>query len=908
MEWYQKNREQLMDELNTDFNTGLSNQEAEKKLQEFGFNRLDEQQRKSMLSKLLEQLLDPMVIILIVAAVLSAITGDIIEMVVILAIVVVNSLMSIYQEGKAEDSIEALQKMSSPTATVIRDGIAMDIKSAEIVPGDIISLETGDIVPADMRLLETSNMQIDESALTGESVAVEKYGDIVYKEGELREIGDRENTAFSSTIVTYGRGKGVVVATAHDTEIGKIATSISSYDDEQTPLQKRLASLSKLLGILVLGICVVVFTLGWIRGYDHLGIFKTAISLAVAAIPEGMTAVVTIVLSIGMNNMAKRNAIVKKLLSVETLGTTTVICSDKTGTLTQNEMTVTKAYTGGNEYDITGVGYGPEGAFSKKNGNNDEDKQIKFMLTLASLANDAKINEDKGNYVCIGDPTEGALLTASSKLGLSKEKLNEKYPRIEELPFDSSRKMMSTFHEGLIDGKIVTATKGAPDIIIDKCSKVLINGEVKDFTPELKKEALDKNSEFAKHALRVLSFAYNVFDKLPESSERNSENIENNMIFVGLTGMIDPPRPEVKDAIAQCNSAGIQVKMITGDYLDTALAIATELGITTSDDSAIMGKDLNDLTFEQLQEVVREEKVFARVSPENKVQIVEALNANGHITAMTGDGVNDAPAIKKANIGISMGITGTDVAKNTAEVILTDDNFATIVHAVEEGRIIYSNIKKFVSFLLSCNIGEVLVIFVTILLGAPLPLTAIQLLWLNLVTDSLPALALGMEKGEPDIMENKPRNPNENIVDKKMGLNIVVQAIAITIGTLLAFFIGLKTQLFPEEIRLVGARTLAFATLITAELFRAYSVRSFDKSIAEIGLFSNSKLNKAILVSFALLVVVLYVPFLQEIFDVVSLGVIEWVIVFVMSVIPFASNELLKVVNEMNSKKSTVEN
>lgn len=895
MESYQKNRQDLMAELDSDFEKGLDSSTASKRLEKYGENKLEESKRKPFSKKIAEQLLDPMVIVLIIAAGLSAITSDIVEMMVIIAVVVLNAAMSIYQEGKAEDSVEALQKMSSPTAKVIRDGKFITIKSSEIVPGDIVDLETGDIVPADIRILESSNLKIDESSLTGESVAVEKNGKIVYDKDEKREIGDRENMGYSSTIVTYGRGKGVVISTGHETEIGKIASSLSGLQDEQTPLQRKLVQLSKVLGGLVIGVSVVVFLVGLLRGFEILEIFKTAISLAVAAIPEGMTAVVTIVLSMGMNVMASKNAIVKKLLAVETLGTTTVICSDKTGTLTQNEMTVTKAWTGDKEYNVSGTGYGPEGKFTIDGDELKNEGQVNFMFILASLTNDAKIVNEDNTYKCIGDPTEGALVTAAHKLGYAKHHLEDKYNRVDEIPFDSDRKMMTTFHDGLLkDGKILSSTKGAPDLIIEYSSKILINGEVKDFTPELKKKALEKNSEFARQALRVLAYAYKDFDRVPDKEDKLPEKVERDMIFVGLSGMIDPARPEAKAAIKECKSAGITPIMITGDYLDTALAIAKDLGIAHKDDEAIMGKELNDMTDEEIREVVKHKRVFARVSPENKVQIVTALKENGHIAAMTGDGVNDAPAIKKADIGISMGITGTDVAKNTSDVILTDDNFATIVNAVEEGRIIYANIKKFVSFLLSCNIGEVLIIFIAILIGAPVPLTAVQLLFLNLVTDSLPALALGTEKGESDIMEQKPRDKDEPIIDHSMIDNIVVQALAITVATLTAFFVGLNILYKSSPDQVAGAETMAFATLILAELLRSFSVRSFDKTLGELGLFTNMNLIYAVGVSVVLLLLVMFVPFLQDLFELISLSPMAWLVVLLCAFFPFVSGEIHK--------------
>lgn len=897
MEWYQKDAATLSQELSTDAHKGLTGEQVTKKLEEYGKNELAAQEKKPFITKLAEQFMDPMVIILIVAAVLSGILGDWVEAIIIIAIVIINAALGLYQEGKAEEAIAALQKMSSPEAKVIRDGKLVTVPSTELVPGDVIELETGDIVPADLRLVESSNMQIDESSLTGESVAVEKDASIVYD--GIMEIGDRENTAYSSTIVTYGRGKGIVIETGHETEIGKIATTISSFEDEATPLQKKLAGLSKVLGILVVSVAIIVFAVGLLRGMPLLEVFMVAVSLAVAAIPEGMTAIVTIVLSLGMNRMAAKNAIVKKLLAVETLGTTTVICSDKTGTLTQNEMTVTKAYVDDKDLEVTGTGYAPIGDITIGGNPVDKDelKGLYTLMSIATLAGDANIVEEEGLYKCQGDPTEGALVTFAGKLGIQKDEHNASYPRIEEIPFDSDRKMMSTFHDNFIPKKIVSFTKGAPDIIIDRCTKMMIDGNIVDMTPELKKKALAKNSELARQALRVLAYAFRAHDELPGKDKRNSDHVENNMVFVGLTGMIDPPRPEVKAAIAECKQAGIEVKMITGDYLETAFAIGKDLGIAVNEDEAIMGKELNTMTDQQIRDVVAHKNIFARVSPQNKVQIVTALKDNGHIAAMTGDGVNDAPAIKKADIGIAMGITGTDVAKNTAEVILTDDNFATIVHAVEEGRIIYSNIKKFVAFLLSCNIGEVLVIFIPMLLGWGTPLSPIQLLWLNLVTDSFPALALGMEQGEEDIMEQNPRDPQEPIIDPDIRGNIIVQAIAITLSVLIAYYLG-RTVFFPgtDSHSIMGQETMAFTTLVFAELFRAYSSRSTKYTLAHIGVFSNPTMNKAVLASTALMLLVLFVPGLQDLFDVVPLPMGAWGVVLVCMFIPLIFSEVYKAI------------
>ena len=883
---YQGSREELLSKLKTDSKKGLSSAEVDRRLEEYGPNRIESSNKKSMWRKILDQILDPMVILLIAASIVSAFTGDTVEAIIIIAIVVINAIMSIYQEGQAEDSVAALQKMSSPEATVVRDGSRTKVKAEELVPGDIVILETGDIIPADVRLLDARNLQVDESSLTGESVAVEKNAEATYNE-EVG-IGDRENSAYSSSIVTYGHGEAVITGTGEDTEIGKIATSLDSVADKETPLQLQLKNLSKKLAILVLIVCALVFVVGYFRStMSLLDNFMVAVSLAVAAIPEGLTAVVTIVLSIGMNRMAERKAIVKNLVSVETLGSTTTICSDKTGTLTQNEMTITKIFTNFNEYDVEGTGYRPEGNISLDGQVVNEDKEIELLMTIATFSNDANLIEKGGAFDITGDPTEGAMLTLAEKWGIVQEELNEAHPRIDEIPFDSDRKMMTTFHE--LDGKYYAMTKGAPDIMIKNSSKIMLDGKLADFTDEMKQRVLEENTNLARKALRVMAYAFKPYETL-DGVEITTENIEREMVFVGLTGMIDPPRPEAKAAVAECHDSGIDVIMITGDYYETGLAIAKELGIAQDESQAMEGSELNDKSEEEIRQIVKEKRIFARVSPQNKVQLVNALQANGEVVAMTGDGVNDAPAIKNADIGISMGITGTDVAKDTADMILVDDNFATIVNAVEEGRVIFSNIKKFVSFLLSCNIAEVLIVFLSILIGLPNPLTPIQLLWLNLVTDAFPALALGVEPAEADIMDRDPRDPNESITSGRTGKNIIIQSIAITISVLIAYVLGLK-YFFPGNIE--GAHTIVFATLITSELLRSFSVRSERFTLRELGWFTNKNLVKATILSFALLLVVMYVPFLRNLFE-LELITWQWLPIIALSFIPLIVGEIRK--------------
>ncbi len=892
MKWYLKSKAQVLEELETDLEKGLTDAQVEARLEKYGPNSLKEEKKKSLLSRILAQFADFLVLILIAAAIISVFVGERTDAIVILAIVVLNAFLGVYQEGKAEKSLDALKKMSSPTAKVIRNGQTSIVNADTLVPGDIVLLDAGDIMPADLRFTESSNLKIEEASLTGESVPVDKSSQAEYTE-EV-SLGDRKNMGYMSTIVTYGRAKSIVVGTAHDTEIGKIATAIQTSPTEVTPLQKQLNGLGKVLGIATIIICIIVFGVGILQGNGVLEMLMIAISLAVAAIPEGLPAIVTIVLALGMNRMVKRHAIVKKLLAVETLGSTTVICSDKTGTLTQNEMTVVKVYADNTTIDISGTGYSPKGEFNIEGQALDPDSLpgLKTLLSIATLSNDAEIETNEGGYNVIGDPTEGSLITLGTKAGITRSHINKTYPRVEEIPFDSERKMMTTFHKDYLPGKIVSFTKGAPDIIMDKCSHISINGQVLPFDSDLRKDIMAMNSKFSKEALRVLAFAYKEYTALPDTIE--SKEVESDMTLVGLVGMIDPARPEAKEAIAKCKDAGIQTIMITGDYKETAFAIAKELGLAQKESEAIMGSELDSLNDAELQERVKTTKVFARVSPDHKVRIVEALKRNGNVTAMTGDGVNDAPALKKADIGVAMGITGTDVAKNTAELILTDDNFSSIVAAVEEGRVIYDNIRKFVYFLLSCNIGEIILIFTSILMGIPIPLLPIQLLWLNLVTDSFPALALGTEKGDPDIMQKKPRDPKEPLLNKDLVTRIIIQSIAIGGTTLAAYLIALKS--YPDNIE--EARTIAFTTLILAELLRSYSVRSQTHSIFEIGLFTNMTLIYGTLFSFGLTIAVIYIPFLQPIFDTFPMGWADWKIVLPFAFIPLIVGEVSKLIRK----------
>ena len=896
--WDRRSVQDVLQEFRISLDAGLNTEQVSENQKKYGLNQLKEANKKTFLSKVADQFKDFLILILLAASVVSFSIGEKTDAMIIVAIVIINAMLGLYQEGKAEKAIEALQKLAAPNANVIRNGAPISVPAEQLVPGDVVVLETGDIVPADLRLVESYNLQIEEASLTGESVASEKRAEDICEE-EV-SLADRKNMAYASTILTYGRGKGVVVSTGHDTEIGKIAEVIQGYEEESTPLQKKLARLGKQLGIIVLAVCVVVFVIGILQNLPMLDMFMTSVSLAVAAIPEGLPAIVTVVLSLGMGKMASKHAIVKKLPAVETLGTTTVICSDKTGTLTQNEMTVVKVFVDEHILDVEGEGYEADGRICHEKEEVDVETvpTLERLLEITLLANDAKLKRlENGKLGVMGDPTEGALITLANKWDMYSKDYEEAHPRKNELPFDSDRKMMTTFHENIEKNPVVSFTKGAPDVVLSRCSYWKKNNEIVELNEELREKISEVNQKFSKNALRVLALAYRSFEKMPE--EITVDEIEKEMIFVGLVGMIDPARAEAKEAIKLCKHAGIIPVMITGDYKETAFAIGQQLGMAEDISQAMMGTELEQYNAEQMREIVKDKRVYARVSPEHKVKIVTALKENGNIVAMTGDGVNDALAIKKADIGIAMGITGTDVAKNTAEVILTDDNFASIVDAVQEGRIIYSNIKKFVSFLLSCNIGEILIVLVSILMKLPVPLLPIQLLWLNLVTDSFPALALGVEKGDEDIMNQPPRDPQEPILDKKTSIRITVQSIAITIATIGAYQYGLHH--FTEH-SLEGARTIAFVTLILAELLRSYSARSESHTVMSIGMFSNRALTLGTVFSLFMTLIVVYIPFMRTLFHTVFLGAEEWSRIIPFALIPFIVGETYKLFHKSTNR------
>ena len=873
--WFTKSPAETLSELETDQSRGLTSQEAEQRLEKYGPNALEGGKKESLVKRFLNQMKDPMIIVLLAAAVLSLIsTGgeDWIEAVIILVIVIVNACISISQESNAEKALEALQKMSAPLAKVIRNGEQIRLDTDKLVPGDIIVLEAGDLVPADARILECANLKADESAMTGESVPVSKQ--MIDSLPEETGLGDRKNMVISSTVITNGRAVCVVTDTGMNTEVGRIAKMLTGEDDTTTPLQRKMAEISKTLSFVCLAVCAVMFGVGIIYRHGILEMFMSAVSLAVAAIPEGLPAIVTIVLALGVQRMVKHNAIVKKLPAVETLGCAGVICSDKTGTLTMNRMTVVDVWTAG-------------------------DRHRAEALTVSTLCNDTVLtyNED-GTAKTTGDPTETAFVDAAFKDGIDKNKLEAEMPRVAELPFDSERKLMSTVHP--VGGKLRVMVKGAPDVLLSRCTRIL-NGTPADLTADQVREVEAANAAMAERALRVLGAAYKDVDALPEG-ELTTENLECGLTFVGLVGMIDPPRMEVKQAVAECYGAGIRPVMITGDHKLTAVAIARELDIFREGDLAITGEDLDFMPQELLEQDVDKFSVYARVSPEHKMRIVKAWQKRGMVVAMTGDGVNDAPALKTADIGCAMGITGTDVAKGAADMILTDDNFATIVHAVEQGRGIYSNIKKAIHYLLSCNIGEIITLFLATLFNFhQRPLVAVQLLWLNLVTDSLPALALGMEPVEHSVMQEKPRSAKESLFTRGFSIRLAWQGLMVGLLTLAAYWLG-EYVLTSPEMADATANTMAFATLTFCQLFHAFDVRSETQSIFHIGLFSNSAMNKAFLVGAALQLAVLLIPPLMNVFSVCALNLVEWLCVIGLALVPVVVCEIEKAIRRSLKK------
>ncbi len=870
MSFYEKTVKDTLKELDTK-KKGLTSKEAEKRLKKYGRNEIKKERGVHPLKILTSQFNSPVIWILLAAVVISVFLGEAADSIIITVILILNAIIGFFQEYRAEKAIEALKKMASLKAYVIRDGKEKEIDASELVPGDVIILRTGEKIPADARLMEISNLQTQEAALTGESLPVKK---------ELRtydkklSIGDRKNMVYSGTIITEGKGKAIVTRTGMETEIGKIAHMIQTAETEKTPLQKQLQQLGKWLGIMTVAIAAIVFLTGVIKGEPILDFLLVAVALAVAAIPEGLPVVVTVALALGIKRMVKRNALIRKLPSVETLGSTTVICTDKTGTLTHNQMTVRKIFVDDGEVEVSGSGYEPEGNFTE------ETKSLKLLLKIGALNNDASLEKKKRKgeeeYSIRGDPTEGALIVSAAKLGLEKELLENKYRKVDEVQFSSERKMMTTVHE--FHGRRFSYVKGAPDVLLKKCSHVEINGKKRKLTKEEKKKILEKNQEFADQALRVLGFAYK---ELKKSDSKN--DYEKNLVFVGLQGMIDPPREEVKKSIAKSREAGIKVIMITGDFKGTAMAIAKELGI---EGKAVSGEELDNI---DLESEVMDIGIFARVNPEHKMDIVKTLKKKGHIVAVTGDGVNDAPALKRSDIGIAMGITGTDVSKEASDMILLDDNFSSIVNAVEEGRGVYDNIRKFLAFLLSGNIGEVMIIFLATLFGWGVPLTAPLILMINLVTDGLPATALSADPFEPGRMKRKPRNPKDSIFKGLKPFLIPYPLLMVIVGLACYWW-------FWHQGNSAKAITSVFLAIAMFEIYQAYSCRSTIFPSLKVGIFRNWWLNGAILTSIAAVVAVIYVPSLNALFETTALSIKEFIIIIALSSIGSVYLEIHKLI------------
>ena len=860
---FKKSINEVLKEQNVNSKVGLSDSEVNERLQKYGENKLDEVKKKTLLQRFIYQLKDVMIYVLLIASVINVIAHGIdglTEAAIILMVVLINAVVGVVQESRAEKTLEALKELSTPRAIVRRNGEVIEIDSKELVPGDIVIIDAGRYIPADLRLIETQNLQVEESAFTGESHAVNKDANFIAQDHNI-PMGDKINLAYSSTLATYGRGEGVVIGTGMNTEIGKIAKALTSEDDNETPLQRKLDTLGKTLGYIAMIVCFMIFILGVLQGRSALDMLITAVSLAVAAIPEGLVAIVAIVLSTGVTRMSKNNAIVKRLPAVETLGSVNVICSDKTGTLTQNKMTVVQEYSLASNNDILRKG-----------------------LMLSSDATEI-----------IGDPTEIALVVNAIKHGFNQIELNNKYKRVNEFAFDSDRKLMSTLH---VNGdKYISYTKGAIEDIINISKYILVGDEVVELTKEYKENILSKSIEMSNKALRVLGLGYKLSDRFLESNE-----LENNLILVGIVGMIDPPREEVKASISKAQKAGIKVVMITGDHKNTAVAIAKELNIAKSIEESITGPEIDKLDEKEFFENIEKYSVFARVSPEHKVNIVSALKAKGNIVSMTGDGVNDAPSLKRADIGVAMGITGTDVSKGAADMILLDDNFTTIVEAVKEGRNIYNNIKKTIMFLLSCNLGEVISIFVATLFAFPTPLVATQLLWINLVTDTLPAISLGLDPGNDDVMNENPRPVSESFFAKGAGLRAIIGGTLIGVFTLLAFIIGLiekdittiSAMRMASVEALTHARTMSFIVLTVSQLFYSYTMRVDNVSTFKIGIFKNKYLNISVIIGLVLQILLINTTGVAKIFNVQSLNISDWDIVIIFALIPFVINELIK--------------
>jgi len=877
MLYREMNQAQLEASLETSIKTGLKQDEVEKRLNEYGYNELDEGEKKSALLLFFSQFKDFMVLILLAATLISGLLGEYIDAITIIAIIVLNAFLGFFQERKAEKSLDALKEMSAPQVQVFRDGEWIRIPSKEVVVGDILKFSTGDKIGADMRIIEAVSLELEESALTGESIPVNKTSEPIFH--AVNSVGDEENMVFMGTLVARGKGMGLVTATGMKTEMGQIADMLQSAATMITPLQHKLEQLGKVLIVVALLLTGLVIGLGIFQGNDTYTMILAGVSLAVAAIPEGLPAIVTVALSLGVQRMIKEKAIVRKLPAVETLGCATVICSDKTGTLTQNKMTVTTLWDGGRTWQVSGKGDEAIGDFSENNRKLERiPNSLRQLLTFGLLCNSSNVKREDSKLIIDGTPTEGALHVAALKAGITKEQLASQFTILKEFPFDSTRKLMSVIVKDE-NGRMFVVTKGAPDVLMQRCKNILWDEKVQSLSSQFTQNVQDAIDGLASQALRTIAVAYKSISS--NDSYISEKSVENELTFIGLQGIIDPPRPEVKDAVSECRKAGIKTIMITGDHVITAKAIAKQLGIMKRNELVIEGSQLNEMSVDELEDVVEKVAVFARVSPEHKLKIVKALQNKGHVVAMTGDGVNDAPAIKSADIGIAMGIAGTDVAKEASSLVLLDDNFATIKAAIKEGRNIYENIRKFIRYLLASNVGEILVMLFAMILALPLPLTAIQILWVNLVTDGLPAMALGLDKPEENVMSRKPRKAKEGIFARGLGWKIISRGFLIGGVTLIAFM----TALHNNPNNLEYAQTIAFMTLVLAQLIHVFDCRS-EKSIFSRNPFGNMYLVWAVIISLALALVVIYYPPLQEIFDTVAIKPRDWLLVIGLSSVP----------------------
>ncbi|MDD4182807.1 MAG: calcium-transporting P-type ATPase, PMR1-type [Candidatus Omnitrophica bacterium] len=895
--FYNLSIQEACDVLGTSVDSGLTFEKAQELLLEFGPNQLEEKKKISPWEIFFEQFKDFIILILIGAAIVSGFLGEWIDAAAIIAIVILNAILGFIQEYRAEKSLAALKKLSSPTSKIIRNGEHQIISSSHLVSGDLIELEAGDNVPADSRVVwHTSNFSVAEASLTGESTPVAKTLHAL-KEKEI-PLADRANMIYMGTSVTSGKARALITETGMRTELGKIATMVQAIEQETTPLQKKLETFGKWIVYLCFALVALVFILGILRGGKILDMFLTAVSLAVAAIPEGLPAVVTIALALGVQRMVKRHALIRKLPSVETLGCATVICSDKTGTLTKNEMTAQAVFVTGAVFKVTGIGYEPSGQFllGGEEINPSQYPGLIKVLTFGILCNGATLAKNNGGYKIIGDPTEGALLTCAAKAGILKEDKEKEFKFLDEIPFDSERKKMTIIRNSN-SGKMFAFVKGAPDILLNNCTAIEEDSSTRTLSGEDRKKILNVNNDLANSAMRVLAVAYR---EVAQTEKIEADTIEKDLVFGGLIAMIDPPREEVRRAMEECKTAGIKTVMITGDHKNTAVAIAKDLGFFKEGSIALTGEELDRLSEDAFRSEIEKIPVFARVSPENKLRIVRAWRARHEVVAMTGDGVNDAPAVKEADIGVAMGITGTDVTKEVSDMVITDDNFASIVAAVEEGRGIYENIKKFIHYLLSCNAGEILVMFVASLVGWPVPLLPIHILWVNLVTDGLPALALGIDPVDPNIMQKPPRPTNEPVVTKQRAFLMLTQGAFIAFCSLLAFIL----VLFVEKEGIERARTAAFIVLACSQLFHSFNCRNMTESLFKIGVFTNKKLILANFVSFFLLMAVVYVPFLQRVFKTEPLGSFDWFLVIVISSFPLWAMEIVKVINRKRSNEA----